>query len=655
MGGLKGRALALGALVAAALSVWAAAPAAAATSGRIVQITQQAQKIQVVFSVPGLTPGQSIDLSSVHLSVNGQQLAATAAPVRDNGQVTRTAELVIDTSGSMVGAGIAGAKAAAHDFLNALPPDVAVGLVDVSTTATVLTPPTTNRAQLGSLIDGLAASGNTALYDGVALAVQQVGATGSRNIIVLTDGTDDGSKVSLDAAAQAVATSKASLDAVAFGTTASGPASTAALGRLSSAGGGQLFTAAQAGDIATAFKSAANEIANQVIVTATVPDRLRGSQAVVAVSGQAAGTVVGDSAVFVLSSLPTTAPQAAGPVPVHIHVGPFQSSWALIGALAGIFVALAILLGVAVTSVKRGDRDGGIRRRLSIYTLTGRTARKKQEAPESTVLGHSAVARSAMELAGRVVAKKDFEARLTRKLEAGGVPLKAAEWVIIHVAIVLLAPLLAFLISGGNITLLIIVLAVAIIGPYVYLVFKERQRKRKFLEQLPDTLQLIAGSLSAGYSVPQALDTVVREGSEPMTSEFGKAIVEARLGVPIEDALDGVAERMQSVDFSWTVMAIRIQREVGGNLAEVLTNVAATLRERERLRRQVRVLSAEGRLSAWILGCLPVVFGLYMLLARPTYLNPLWQDPIGWGLLLILVVTMTVGVFWLNKVVKVEV
>ena len=99
-----------------------------------------------------------------------------------------------------------------------------------------------------------------------------------------------------------------------------------------------------------------------------------------------------------------------------------------------------------------------------------------------------------------------------------------------------------------------------------------------------------------------------------MASELNRALVEARLGVPIEDALETVGKRMDSVDFAWVVMAIRIQRDVGGNLAEVLTGVAATMRERERLRRQVQVLSAEGRLSAVILGAMPILFAAYLML-----------------------------------------
>ena len=131
----------------------------------------------------------------------------------------------------------------------------------------------------------------------------------------------------------------------------------------------------------------------------------------------------------------------------------------------------------------------------------------------------------------------------------------------------------------------------------------------------------MSGSLSAGLSLAQSVDTIVKEGADPISTEFRRVIVESRLGVPLEDSLEGVAERMESKDFEWVVMAIRIQRQVGGNLAELLLQVAATLREREYLRRQVLALSAEGRLSAWILGGLPPVFLLYLSVTKPDYVE----------------------------------
>ena len=137
-------------------------------------------------------------------------------------------------------------------------------------------------------------------------------------------------------------------------------------------------------------------------------------------------------------------------------------------------------------------------------------------------------------------------------------------------------------------------------------------------------------------------------------AELGRALVESRLGVPVEDALERIGERLNNDDFSWVVMAIRIQREVGGNLAELLTTVADTLRERERLRRQVDVLSAEGRLSGIILGCLPLGFAAYLLVTRPEYLAPM-LTPFGLVLVATAVVLLAVGGVWVARVVKVEV
>ncbi len=138
--------------------------------------------------------------------------------------------------------------------------------------------------------------------------------------------------------------------------------------------------------------------------------------------------------------------------------------------------------------------------------------------------------------------------------------------------------------------------------PWIYLGFKRKRRRKAFNSCLPDTLQLMSGSLSAGLSLAQSVDTVVREGTEPISSEYKRVLIETRLGVGLEDALEGVAERYDSKDFHWVVMAINIQRQVGGNLAELLDTVAATMREREYMRRQVAALAAEGKLSAWVLG-----------------------------------------------------
>ena len=159
------------------------------------------------------------------------------------------------------------------------------------------------------------------------------------------------------------------------------------------------------------------------------------------------------------------------------------------------------------------------------------------------------------------------------------------------------------------------------------------RRRKKFNAALPDTLQLMSGSLAAGLSLAQSIDTIVREGTEPVATEFKRVLVETRLGVPLEVALEGVADRFDSKDFAWVVMAINIQRQVGGNLAELLDTVAATMREREYLRRQVASLSAEGRMSAMVLSVLPPGFLLYLLVAQRDYVMPLFTDVRGLAML----------------------
>ena len=201
----------------------------------------------------------------------------------------------------------------------------------------------------------------------------------------------------------------------------------------------------------------------------------------------------------------------------------------------------------------------------------------------------------------------------------------------------------------------IIFLALGAIGPWFYLGFRRTRRLKKFNAALPDTLQLMSGSLAAGLSLTQSVDTIVREGSEPVASEFKRVLVETRLGVPLEISLEGVAERFESKDFEWVVMAINIQRQVGGNLAELLDTVAATMREREYLRRQVASLSAEGRLSAWVLSVLPPGFLLYLLLAQRDYVMPLFTDVRGLVMLGGATAWLLIGIFWMSKLVKVEV
>jgi tight adherence protein B len=387
------------------------------------------------------------------------------------------------------------------------------------------------------------------------------------------------------------------------------------------------------------------------VLTAAIPASYTSREGTVVVTAVAAGQRLSDSALAVgLSQRAAAAPAVvdAGPRPADLGPAFLRSSLTLYAALAAMFLGLLFLFGTAVSAIRGRDRVSG---RLEIYTLAGRSGREQLATGE----GGKSVARSVMGVADKVVKNRDLETRLGQRLDAGGIPLKPAEWLLLHLGIAFCVPLLVLFLTNANIVLTVLAVFLSVFGPWGYLKVKKALRTRAFLAQLPDVLQLMSGSLSAGYSLPQAVDAVVRQGNEPVATEFNKALVEARIGAPIEDALDDVGTRMGSVDFGWVVMAIRIQRDVGGNLAEILSTVSATLRERERLRRQVQVLSAEGKLSAYILGGLPIAFGFYLLLTRPDYLKPLITDPIGWLLLGGMAMLMVVGSFWMKKVVTVEV
>ncbi|HEX5560245.1 MAG TPA: type II secretion system F family protein [Nocardioidaceae bacterium] len=321
----------------------------------------------------------------------------------------------------------------------------------------------------------------------------------------------------------------------------------------------------------------------------------------------------------------------------------------LTGGIVGLGVGLLLLVAGVLGGL--GRKQESIASRIDAYTGRGASAAQRRPVGQTSGVTAQAVNMAQKALQGN----RGLEARLGAKLEAGGLTFKPAEWVLVHAGLAVGVSLVAFLITGADVLVTLIALGAGVVGPWLYLGRKQSTRLKTFNAQLAATLQLLAGSLQAGLSIAQGMDTIVREGAEPVAGEFRRALVETRLGVQIEDALETVAERMMSDDFKWTVMAIRIQREVGGNLAELLLNVAATLREREFLRRQVKSLSAEGRFSAYILLAMPPAILLYESVVNRSYLHPLIATPVGWVLLGAMVGLMGIGAFMMSRMIKLEV
>jgi tight adherence protein B len=199
----------------------------------------------------------------------------------------------------------------------------------------------------------------------------------------------------------------------------------------------------------------------------------------------------------------------------------------------------------------------------------------------------------------------------------------------------------------------VVLLAVVPLGAKLLLKVRASRRQAAFADQLDDSLQLMAGSLRAGHSLLRAVDSVSSEADAPTSEEFSRIVNETRVGRDLNDALDEVAERMGSDDFTWVAQAIAIHREVGGNLAEVLDAVGHTIRERNAIRRQVKALSAEGKLSAIVLMALPFGVTFFISLTNPAYIAKFTESVTGYAMLAAAAVMLLIGGLWLRATVRI--
>jgi tight adherence protein B len=239
-------------------------------------------------------------------------------------------------------------------------------------------------------------------------------------------------------------------------------------------------------------------------------------------------------------------------------------------------------------------------------------------------------------------------------LAQAGSPLKASEFVALSAFAGVLGFICGSLFFGSLLAALFLTL-VGALAPRSAIHLKTARRRKKMHDQLPDVLLIISSSLRSGHSFLQALDMVAKEGGDPAAQEFSRAVAEIRLGRSVDDALSALGERIANDDFKWAMLAVSVQREVGGNLAEILDTVAETVRERDAIRREVDVLTTEGRLSMWILLALPPMITVYMYLVNRSYIAVLVQTRVGLVMLVVASCLMGLGYFWMKKVVRIDV
>jgi len=325
-------------------------------------------------------------------------------------------------------------------------------------------------------------------------------------------------------------------------------------------------------------------------------------------------------------------------------------------------VLVSVMVGVGLSTIVLGflvrarERAAAMNSLMDLARFGEDAFDDEQEAEivrAKSLVDVSQFTRGAVSLAGRVVAQVDEQGALAASLEKARIPLRAGEYVVVSgcvsiVGALVVATITNSMILGG------MLFALAVVGTVKFPSFRCARRRKALSRQLPDALSLIASSLSAGHTFLRAIQMMCEEADPPLADEFGRVVFEVRLGAPLVDALSNMADRVGVADLAWVVQAIRIQQTVGGKLADLLHTLSDFIRARDEVRREVDVLTAEGRISAWILGGMPVFLLLAIQTVNPGYAAPLFHGA-GLFALAFTAVSICIGVGIIFKMVKIEV
>jgi tight adherence protein B len=583
-----------------------------------------------VLSLPSdyaLAPG------SIEVRENGQLMSNVSivpAEAADNGQFGTV--LVLDASKSMRGDAIVNAVAAARAFAVHRQPGQLMGVVVFNETSHVLVPLTTDSAVIDAALQQPPHLANgTHIYDAVQSAVTMLkdAKVAAPSVVVLSDGADTGSGTSLDdAAAQArdagVRVFSVGLHSKAY--------RAEALQQLAREGGGEYSEAKTPEDLAPIFDAVGAQLASEYLIRYRSPQEPNRKVIVsVTVKGYP-GTV---NAGYQSPAISRTGE------------GPFQRSFAdrYVRSSSGM-VLTALIIALIVASavmrlVKPLPRD--FKRRMGEFVSLAEADERRKGQPKKEQL---------YERAERSFEGSKWWTRFKAELEIAQIktsPMQIVVWTGIATLIVCYGLSLVAGPIAGLLGLFVPFLVRGIIKRRV-----ERQRQQ-FAEQLPDNLQVLASALRAGHSLVGALSVVVDDAPDPSRGEFRRVLADEQLGVPLEDALEVVATRMESRDVKQVALVAALQHETGGNTAEVLDRVAETVRERFELRRLVKTLTAQGRMSRWVLTSLPIFLLIVITLLNPRYMSPLYTHSTGRVLLIAAAVMVTCGSLVIRKIINIKV
>jgi tight adherence protein B len=316
-------------------------------------------------------------------------------------------------------------------------------------------------------------------------------------------------------------------------------------------------------------------------------------------------------------------------------------------------VVVSLAVGLGLTAVVVGILLRAREREQSLAEILDLPFGERDVPVEAVTETRGHLVEGTIGFAERMIGQIDAKGSLSNALERSRIPLKPGEYIVVTAcaAVVFTA---FFRLLTGSVVFAILGFAAAPALAAAFPSFKIKRRRKAFEEQLPGALSLIASSLAAGHTFLRAIQMMCEESEAPLSEEFARVVYETRLGDPVVDALERMAVRLEVRDLQWVVQAIRIQQTVGGKLADLLHTLADFIRAREEVRREVDVLTAEGRISAWVLGGLPVALLLAMRVLNPTYTEPLLH---GKGLLVLAATGLSIvaGIGVILRMVKIEV
>ncbi|GAA1269354.1 type II secretion system F family protein [Arthrobacter pascens] len=259
---------------------------------------------------------------------------------------------------------------------------------------------------------------------------------------------------------------------------------------------------------------------------------------------------------------------------------------------------------------------------------------------------------SAVQGIERFLAKRNFRFFNRETLENAGLRVSQADFLLLVIIGAFVGGLVGLVVAGPLLAILLMI-AAPFVGNLVLRVLTGK-RRTKFGDQLGDTLQLLSGSLRAGHSILRAIDAAANESQAPTSEEMRRVVSETSLGRDLLVSLNDTAERMQNEDFVWISQAIQINREVGGNLAEVLDQVNETIRERNEIKGHIKSLAAEGKFSAYILMALPIGIVAMLMVVSPGYMDKMVSTVLGWIMIVASVILMTIGGLWMRKIIDLK-